>query len=196
MPKIVSEHEKEMVRKAMYIKGIELIRQKGVKRVTVDDIAAAAQIGKGTFYAYYSSKEHFLYAIIKQAEQWLFARVEEVLAGQLGKKQRILKALKEIYLAADSIVLAVTPEDIEYLLRKLPSEVEDWEARKSNDYFARTAALCDIDPAHCNPAVLAHLMEALHYMLSSGQQTETAERAQAIDIMVETIAAYMAGERS
>lgn len=193
MPKIVTEHEKEMVREAMYTKGIELIRKKGVKRVTVEDITIAANIGKGSFYSYYNSKEELLYTIIKKSEKRMFERVESVLSEKIKLKERLVKALKEIYLAADSIVLYVSPSDIEYLLRKLPDEAVDWESVKSNDYFSRTLALCGIDESRCEMDVLAYLMNALHHIGSTDMPFGDQGREKALDILVHSIADYMAG---
>lgn len=196
MPKIVTEHEKQMVREAMYTKGIELIRKKGIKRVTVEDITIATNIGKGTFYSYYHSKEELLYAIIKQNESRMFERVESVLSEKINVKEKIVKAFKEIYLAADSIVLYVSPSDIEYLLRKLPDEVADWEALKSKDYFNRTLSLCGIDESECEMDVLAYLMDALHYIGSTDMPYGDRGKEKALDILVHSIADYMvAGER-
>lgn len=196
MPKIVSEHEKEMVREAMYMKGIELIRQKGARRVTVEEITAATQIGKGSFYSYYKSKEELLYSIIKRSEKNMFERVEAILSETLPTKEKIIKALKEIYLAADSLVFYVSPADIEYLLRKLPAGTEDEEARKSNDYFIRTLSLCGIDPAKCDMDVLAFLMDALHFVGSTDRSGGEQGKKKALDILVHTIAEYMTGETS
>ncbi|MCM3342224.1 TetR/AcrR family transcriptional regulator [Paenibacillus sp. MER TA 81-3] len=193
MPKIVTEHEKEMVREAMYTKGIELIRKKGVKRVTVEDITIAANIGKGSFYSYYNSKEELLYTIIKKNENRMFERVESVLSKKIKLKEKLIKALKEIYLAADSIVLYVSPSDIEYLLRKLPDEAADWEALKSNDYFSRTLSLCGIDESGCEIDVLACLMNALHFIGSQDMPFGERGREKALDILVHSIADYMAG---
>ena len=193
MPKIVTEHEKEMVREAMYTKGIELIRKKGVKRVTVEDITIATNIGKGSFYSYYNSKEELLYTIIKKNENRMFERVESVLSQKIKLKERLIKALKEIYLAADSIVLYVSPSDIEYLLRKLPDEAADWEALKSNDYFSRTLSLCGIDESGCEIDVLAYLMNALHFIGSTDMPFGERGREKALDILVHSIADYMAG---
>ncbi|AJS58737.1 TetR/AcrR family transcriptional regulator [Paenibacillus sp. IHBB 10380] len=193
MPKIVTEHEKEMVREAMYTKGIELIRKKGVKRVTVEDITNATNIGKGSFYSYYNSKEELLYTIIKKSENRMFEKVESVLSEKIKLKERLIKALKEIYLAADSIVLYVSPSDIEYLLRKLPDEAADWEALKSNDYFSRTLSLCGIDESGCEIDVLAYLMNALHFMGSTDMPFGERGREKALDILVHSIADYMAG---
>lgn len=193
MPKIVTEHEKDMVREAMFTKGIELIRKKGVKRITVEDITVATHIGKGSFYSYYNSKEELLYSIIKKSESRMFERVEAVLSENTNLKERLVKALKEIYLAADSIVLYVSPSDIELLLRKLPAEVADREASKSNDYFSRTLSLCGIDESRCEMDVLAYLMNALHFVGSTDMSFGERGREKALDILVHAIADYMTG---
>ncbi|WP_098748496.1 TetR/AcrR family transcriptional regulator [Paenibacillus sp. EZ-K15] len=193
MPKIVTEHEKDMVREAMFTQGIELIRKKGVKRITVEDITSATHIGKGSFYSYYNSKEELLYSIIKKSESRMFERVEAVLSKNTNLNERLVKVLKEIYLAADSIVLYVSPSDIELLLRKLPAEVADREASKSNDYFSRTLSLCGIDESRCEMDVLAYLMNALHFVGSTDMTFGERGREKALDILVHAIADYMTG---
>lgn len=193
MPKIVTEREKDLVREAMFTKGIELIRKKGVKRITVEDITNATHIGKGSFYSYYNSKEELLYSIIKKSESRMFERVEAVLSECINLKERLVKALKEIYLAADSIVLYVSPSDIELLLRKLPAEEADREALKSNDYFSRTLSLCGIDESRCEMDVLAYLMNALHFVGSTDMSFGEQGREKALDILVHSIADYMVG---
>ncbi|MBN3526535.1 TetR/AcrR family transcriptional regulator [Paenibacillus apiarius] len=193
MPKIVSEREKEMVRAAMHVKGIELIRKKGMKRVTVEEITIAANIGKGSFYSYYNSKEELLYTIIKKCENNMFERVEAILSEKAEVKEKLIKALKEIYLAEDSIVFYVSPSDIEYLLRKLPAAAADWEARKSNDYFSRTLSLCGIDESDCDLEVLAYLMNALHFVGAADTPSGEEGKKKALDILVHSIAGYMAG---
>ncbi|OME90925.1 MULTISPECIES: TetR/AcrR family transcriptional regulator [Paenibacillus] len=193
MPKIVTEHEKDMVREAMFTQGIELIRKKGVKRITVEDITSATHIGKGSFYSYYNSKEELLYSIIKKSESRMFERVEAVLSENANLNERLVKVLKEIYLAADSIVLYVSPSDIELLLRKLPAEVADREASKSNNYFSRTLSLCGIDESRCEMDVLAYLMNALHFVGSTDMSFGERGREKALDLLVHAIADYMTG---
>ncbi|WP_339291631.1 TetR/AcrR family transcriptional regulator [Paenibacillus sp. FSL W8-0187] len=193
MPKIVTEHEKDMVREAMFTQGIELIRKKGVKRITVEDITSATHIGKGSFYSYYNSKEELLYSIIKKSESRMFERVEALLSENANLNERLVKVLKEIYLAADSIVLYVSPSDIELLLRKLPAEVADREASKSNNYFSRTLSLCGIDESRCEMDVLAYLMNALHFVGSTDMSFGERGREKALDFLVHAIADYMTG---
>lgn len=191
MPKIISEQEKEHIRNAMYIKGIELIRKKGMKRVTVDDIAVAVQIAKGSFYSYYPSKEEFLYDIIKKNEQALFDRILEIGASSGNFKDKITHALHEIYLAPDSLALYVQPSDLEYLLRKLPDTLNRKEKDKSKTNFQRTMNVLGIEDSPCDYSVLANLMDGLHFIASNRNQYGEQGRAQALSIVVEAIAEYL-----
>jgi AcrR family transcriptional regulator len=191
MPKIISEQEKEHIKNAMYMKGIELIRKKGMKRVTVDDIAAAVQIAKGSFYSYYPSKEEFLYHIIKQNEQALFDRILEIGARSGNFKDKIKNALHEIYLAPDSLALHVQPSDLEYLLRKLPDPINRMEQDKSKTNFQRTLNCLGIEDAQCDYSVLANLMDGLHFIASNQNQYGEQGREQALSILVEAIAEYL-----
>ncbi|MDQ0091425.1 AcrR family transcriptional regulator [Paenibacillus anaericanus] len=191
MPKVVSEYEKEMIREAMYINGVELIKQKGVKRVTVEDIARAVNIAKGSFYAYYNSKEELLYAVIKKSEKKLFDRVIAVQLDKGNAKEGLVRVLKEIYLAPDSLALYVKPSDMEYLFRKLPSAVEEWEQAKANDYFSQTLAAFRIRESHCDFKVLAYLMDSLQFIASLDNYNGGESKEQALNIMVDSIAVYM-----
>ncbi|WP_336824929.1 TetR/AcrR family transcriptional regulator [Sporosarcina sp. USHLN248] len=191
MPKIISDQEKEHIKNAMYIKGIELIRKKGMKRVTVDDIAAAVQIAKGSFYSYYPSKEVFLYHIIKRNEQDLFDRTLEIGASSGHFKDKIKHALHEIYLAPDSLALHVQPSDLEYLQRKLPDPINRMEQDKSKTNFQRTLNYLGIEDNQCDYSVLANLMDGLHFIASNQNQYGEQGREQALSILVEAIAEYL-----
>ncbi|MDT7710191.1 MAG: hypothetical protein QOG20_5798 [Pseudonocardiales bacterium] len=65
------------VRRDLVAAAVELFRTKGYEDTTVDDIAAAAGVGRRTFFRYFRSKEH---AISPDHETGL-ARVAEVFAG-------------------------------------------------------------------------------------------------------------------
>lgn len=191
MPKIISEQEKEQIKNAMYVKGIELIRKKGMKRVTVDDIAAAVQIAKGSFYAYYSSKEEFLYRTIKHNEQALLDRILELEASSYNFKEKIIYALHALYLAPDSLALYVQASDLEYLMRKLPDSIHSMEQEKSQNNFQRTMIALGIEDTQCDYSVIANLMDGLHFVASNPNSYSERGREQALIILVEAIADYL-----
>jgi TetR/AcrR family acrAB operon transcriptional repressor len=61
MPKVISDEERELTRQALRRASIALIKSKGLRSVTVDQIAKTAGIAKGSFYFYYKTKEELLY---------------------------------------------------------------------------------------------------------------------------------------
>lgn len=191
MPKVISEQEKMQIKNAMYVKGIELIRKKGMKRVTVDDIAAAVQIAKGSFYAYYSSKEEFLYRTIKHNEQALLDRILELEASSYNFKEKIIYALHALYLAPDSLALYVQASDLEYLMRKLPDSIHNMEQEKSQNNFQRTMIALGIEDTQCDYSVIANLMDGLHFVASNSNSYSERGREQALNILVEAIADYL-----
>jgi len=190
MPKIVTEHEKQMIQEAIYKNTINLIQKKGLKGVTVDNITATANMAKGSFYSYYPSKEECLYDVIRKCESEMFNKIEHVLSEQMPKKEQIVKLIHEIYLAEDSLVLYIKPKDLETLLRKLPPEYAERENKKSENYFERTLQLFEMDRKQVNRGVLSYLMDSLHFIAS--KRDEGMECQQALELIINTIAEYMA----
>lgn len=60
-----------------------LFLQFGYERLTVEDIAIAADVGKGTIYNYFSSKEAVLAAFMVELEKRVQGRVSEILKQNL-----------------------------------------------------------------------------------------------------------------
>jgi len=192
MPKIVSEEEKALIKQALQQKGIALIKEKGLKHITVDELVIAVGIAKGTFYSYYKTKEELLYEIVENAESKM---LDTFLSLQFNKgdfKQNVAAALKDIYLAPDSIALFIQSGDIEFLLRKLPHKMQEWQNQKSQNNFKRTADIFGINSDDVMTyGVLSDLMDSLQALASRKSNCGEACRQRSLEILVDTIADYM-----
>ncbi|MFB4165678.1 TetR/AcrR family transcriptional regulator [Alteribacillus sp. JSM 102045] len=71
----------------------ELIHSKGYEATKIRDIMAAADIGKGQFYHYFSSKKELGLAVI---EHFVFTWENELIHGILGSDKSSEKKLKEM----------------------------------------------------------------------------------------------------
>src|ERR1700735_4139765 len=49
-------------RERLFVAAVQLFAEKGFAETTVEDITNAADVGKGTFFNYFPSKEHILIA--------------------------------------------------------------------------------------------------------------------------------------
>ena len=83
------QRKKVAVRRQIVSKGIELFSRHGMENVTVEQIAEAADIGKGTIYNYFQTKEDIVVAFMMQLELRLQACVKDV-AGMNGSLESIL----------------------------------------------------------------------------------------------------------
>lgn len=191
MPKIVTDLEKQRVKDVMFDSVISLLKEKNIKKITVDDIVKMTGISKGSFYLYYKSREELMYNVLKHCESKMFNSLLQLSNDACEKHEKIKKALYEIYLSKDSIVLYVTQSEHQSLLRKLPSEVYEKEKQKSTNYFEEAMAFFDIDPKRIELNVLSQLMDALVFVANNHGNHYAEGRQAALQIIVNTIADYI-----
>ena len=86
MPKIVDKVQK---RKEIALSCKDLLLKKGINNITISEIAKEANIGKGTVYEYFSSKEDIVLEIythiIKEHEE----RLKDMAQSDLPTKEKI-----------------------------------------------------------------------------------------------------------
>lgn len=68
-----------VIREALFRAALDLFAEKGFAETTVEDITEAADVGKGTFFNYFPSKEHLLVAFSDMQIGKLQAAVDVVL---------------------------------------------------------------------------------------------------------------------
>src|SRR5947207_4896815 len=70
------------IRERLFRAALDLFAQKGFAETTVEDITEAADLGKGTFFNYFPSKDHILLALGEMQLSKLEAAIE--MAGRTG----------------------------------------------------------------------------------------------------------------
>jgi AcrR family transcriptional regulator len=83
------ERKKAAVRAHILATAIELFSEHGLDSVTVDQIADAADIGKGTIYNYFSTKEDIVVAFMVDFETRVQAKVRRLVTSK-GSLESIL----------------------------------------------------------------------------------------------------------
>jgi len=71
------EREKQQRIELIMDAALEVFAEKGLKNATMEDVAAKAELSKGTIYLYFKSKEHLYFAIDMRAGQMLRERFAE-----------------------------------------------------------------------------------------------------------------------
>jgi AcrR family transcriptional regulator len=99
---------------------LELIAERGLANVTVEDITEAADVGKGTFFNYFASKDHVLGVMAeiqvgkvkeaaakavhgKQSIHFVLRQLVRRLAEEPGRNPRLARAMMSSFLASESV---------------------------------------------------------------------------------------------
>lgn len=80
-----TDKEKEVIRKKLHKVAKECLKRSGVRKTTVDQMAAMADISKGSFYKFYPSKEMLFFTVLEEYQIDIMNR----LAKQLGQENHI-----------------------------------------------------------------------------------------------------------
>ena len=78
------------IRERLFQAALSLIMRRGLQQTTVSDITEAADVGKGTFFNYFPTKEHVLVEFYERHRE----RIEELLRSVRQGQQTALMALQ------------------------------------------------------------------------------------------------------
>lgn len=83
-----------MTRDAILQAAAQIFREKGYHAASMQDIAEAVELQKGSLYHHVSSKQGILLALLDQALDILTAELEEVCRGPLPPEQKLRRAIQ------------------------------------------------------------------------------------------------------
>lgn len=118
--------EKEVIRKKLHKVAKECLQRYGVKKTTVDQMAAMTDISKGSFYNFYSSKEMLFFAVLEEYQIDVMDRLTEQLDMEAKiDTNRLVQLLYDFYqdFRYSFMYTIFKNHEMELLVRKLPREV-------------------------------------------------------------------------
>lgn len=71
----------------------EVMERRGVEAATMDEIAAAAGVAKGTIYLYFEGKEDLIYALMSRVGENILRDLKATLATPLSPKEKLPQVL-------------------------------------------------------------------------------------------------------
>jgi AcrR family transcriptional regulator len=81
------ERKREQTKQGLINAAIDLFVAKGYDETTIDDIAAAADVAKVTFYYYFKSKEEIVLAIKESGAEELLGRMEKLFLEKVSASE-------------------------------------------------------------------------------------------------------------
>jgi AcrR family transcriptional regulator len=161
-----------------------IMARHGLELATMEEIAAAAGVAKGTVYLYFPSKDLLIQSLITQVGENMLADIEAVVAGpgtSLEKVQQVASLLLE-YLMRERALFPAYARDILRGGRGAPQgywrrlqEMEERFVQMVTRLFADGIASGQFIPA--NPRLLTFLLRGMVRAVGYHQMSEGQEKA-------------------
>lgn len=186
-----SVQEQEKIRENMFTEGLQLLKEYGVQRMTVDKLTKRCQIAKGSFYHFYDSKESYLRALMAYAGQ----KVEEMRQSALaGRKQMTTHEFFQFfreYLYSDYDLLRfVTIEDFLWIQKHLV-DPDYFKAKNQMAELERWLSMMSDARKDVDRGVVANLIKSIYAMRESRATMVESALDDTISIMLRTIENYI-----
>ncbi|MBU5484057.1 TetR/AcrR family transcriptional regulator [Clostridium sp. MSJ-11] len=117
--------EREKIKEDIITKGKQLFTVYGLKKTSIDDIVQSCDIGKGTFYRFFKSKEELYFEILEREEEFREELIKKMLQSNKSSKESFRAFLKEClkYVENNEFLKQLNErQEMDLLLRKLPKE--------------------------------------------------------------------------
>ena len=198
MPKGFTEREREIIREKLLARGKEYFGAHGVKKTNVEDLARAAGISKGAFYAFYDSKEELYFDILARARAGIQERikgaVERAPTGE-SPRQRLKKLLREAFSIwrTDPILANFSNEEYEHLLRKLPEDKVLEHTRGGDAFIEQFIAICRSQgiPIERDPRTVAGLLRALFFVSLHEEDVGVGVYKDVMEVLEDLVSGYL-----
>ncbi len=163
----------------------QVMELRGVEAATMEEIAQAAGVAKGTVYCYFRSKDELIYALMSQVGEDLHRALEAQLAAPLPFPERLRAVLALLldYLKRERLLFPMYFRDLPRWLTEKPSgpvrrirELEQQVMGQLIRMFAQGIAQGEL--LAVNPRFLAYLLRGLiravgYYQLVESDQADT-----------------------
>ena len=194
MPRALTENEKCAQCRRLLEKGKNAVFSYGIRKVSVDDIAKAAGMAKGTFYQHYESKEKYLYALIEQIHHDTFTQAERIIfseaSGGNAARTKAGSFLKSLFTMPEIAFLIQNEQDITTLFETVPNqELQSFKQMETN-MFGRLLRLAGVDTERIKPGIVHNYVHTLFLMMSSDLMTE-GDLPETVDLLVDSLITYV-----
>jgi len=158
-----------------------LLEQRGPEAMTMEEIAAAAGVAKGTVYLYFRSKDHLIQALITRVGENILRDLEASLVAPGTPAEKLIRVVSVLleYLNRERLLFPIYARELvqgegtsQEGFRRRFQEMEDQFVALVTDLFAEGIAAGQFIPA--NPRLLTFLIRGLiratgYYQKAEGQ---------------------------
>ncbi len=194
MSKVFSEYERMVIKEDMRRTGSALLRKKGLRQVSVEEITKGANIAKGSFYSFYNSKEEFFWDIIQTEEHKVVEQILSVASQGLSLKEKIRKIFYDFYLDENNTIFYIPPADVQYIIRKLPRGEMEAKRSQASELYRKIFSACGIEDSRENIEIIRSVLELLRITMTNDMASPESTRRTVCGIIIEGMVSYFCKE--
>ncbi|MCM1496250.1 MAG: TetR/AcrR family transcriptional regulator [Bacteroides sp.] len=194
MPASFTKQQQEEIREQLFHEGIALFRIFGVQRTTISKLTSACGIAKGSFYSFYNSKEDFILALSKWAEQKTTEMLDRKLAGRSQvSAHEFLEFFREYLYSEYDLMNGLTVDDFLWL----KTHMADADLFNPVDQMALVQTWLSLisdarEGIDCGTVV--NLIKAIYAMREHRDTLVEASLADSIEILLRVLEIYLSGK--
>ena len=190
MPQIFDKIGREKVREQLLETGFQLIKQYGLRKTSVADIAKKAGIATGTFYNFFSSKEEFVYQLVLYKRSFVKNSFQEITADGKADKEAFRQFLRKIYLADNDVFEYLSESEVEMLKARWPEEY--WK-NQGNDSVTSQWLLSNLEGVSpdCDWKVFTNLNKSISLIRHSRQRLHQDVYEETLDVLIDAIIRFV-----
>jgi len=196
MPRALTEQEKCVQCQKLLEKGKAAVVSHGIRKVSVDDIAKAAGMAKGTFYQHFESKEKYLYALIEKIHNDAFSQAKQIIFSGTSDgdslRTNVTSFLKSLFTMPEMAFLIQSENEIVDLFETVPNQELQSFKQMEADLFGGLLQLAEIDTKKIKPGIVHNYVHALFLMMSSDLMTED-DLPETVDLITDSLISYIFG---
>lgn len=199
MPRALTEEEKHAQRERLLEKGKALVFSHGMRKVSIDDIAGAAGLAKGTFYHHFESKEQYFYALMEKLHRDAFAKARHLISGNLVSggdfRANVRAFLGQLFYWPEMAFFIQNEPEIEMIFGATPDgELRSFKQMETS-LFEEILRVGGIDTQKTKPGVVHNMIHAMFLIKNSEYMAEKAMQ-ETVDLMLDSLITYIFGGAS
>lgn len=185
MPKFSSQEKQTITERLLHV-AEKLFCEYGLKKVTIEEIAKASLIAKGSFYTFYPSKEELYFELLVNCQKDMWRQLDAYLSENLSlsPKELVKKTVMFLFELMNQypLIQKTDSETMAILFRKLPPEVIE---HHSNEDAEVLQLLSNYGVRFTQPIeVVTKAFQALYGVIVLLEEEKEALRMQVLSVMI------------
>lgn len=190
MPKAFTQKEKQIIRQQLIDKSLEQFSKIGVRAARIDEICANVGIAKGSFYAFFRSKEELFMVLANERDAMHKRDMLDMVLTHRGTARDLISSFFDFVhkRILDDPILSIVRDtgEINHLIRKAPPELMAENAKRDKEFLVTFTDTLreERNLPNASASVLENLMSIL---LAVALQQEHLQQAGSYDGIIDII---------